>query len=141
MSRRGIVMAINTATCDTAIQIGLIGRDDDFVPQDDWEVLIRNIEKLMAAKGMTRAELAKKLEIDSSTISYKLSGKREITYKEASKIAKALGVSLSALSSPDLIPDGAELFSDPQKALEALARHLGRETRPKRDRSKKPKPD
>lgn len=129
-------MAINSARCDIPIRVGLIGLGDNPLAQDDWEVLIGNIQKLMIAKGMNRAELAAKLGVDSSTISYKLSGKREITYREASKIAQILGVSLSAISNPDLIPEGAELFNDPVKALEALARHLGRETRPKRNRKK-----
>lgn len=134
-------MAVNSVTCDTHFRVGLIGLGKIKLVYDDWEVLTANIQKLMRSKGLNKADLAKLLGVTDATVSNKLSGKRELTYKEASKIAQVLGVSLSALCNPELVPEGAELFSDPLTALEALARHLGRETRPKRNRKTTKKDD
>lgn len=118
--------------------VGLIGVGEE-VSDDDRAVLVRNIEKLLLEKGLTQADLARGLGISSSTVSLKLAGKRDITVPEAGDIARFLGTTLSALTNPDLVE--AKYYSNPEQALEAIARHFGRETRPRRNRGKKSESD
>ena len=56
--------------------------------------MYRNLEAELKRKDMTRAELAKALEITPGTLSLKLNGKSAITLPEAMKIKEVLGVDI-----------------------------------------------
>lgn len=54
-----------------------------------------NLNAEMARIGLTRMELARKLEITSSTLSLKLNGKSELSLGECVRIKKILGTDMS----------------------------------------------
>ena len=56
--------------------------------------MFKNVDAELKRKGMTRGDLAKKLNLTPSTMSLKLNGKTHITLNEAMRIKKILGVDI-----------------------------------------------
>ena len=56
--------------------------------------MYRNLEAEMVRKGITQNRLAELLNLNSSTISLKMNGKRDFSYKEALRIKAILDVDI-----------------------------------------------
>ena len=81
-----------------------------------------NIRKALEIKGITSNELAKKIDVSATYISYLLNNKRNAGIKTLEKIAKVLGCKVSDLFDGKEVSTGGETEED--KDLNSFAQAL-----------------
>ncbi len=70
-----------------------------------------NLSAELARKQLTQSRLGEKMNLDDSTMSLKMTGKREITLGEAKKMKSILSVEITLRSADDVFKRGRNGFN------------------------------